>query len=330
MSDLNQYELSRIFGSKIKPVKQARFGNFALLETTGETLKAQDDLQRQPETSQKFGYEQDRVVVEAFEDARRGGSTDALLWDRKLLNRFLRCCRDRGLDAPPSLLNRRLINVRKNKSRYAQRGIVISPTTREEPKHSIVPEYAPVVEFALVRLRYRYGASIDDILLDLELCTEYESLTRQIVPELSAEEVRRAALYIRKARFIKKREEQAIRSLPLSVIQDELTSPISLDKIDLQQIPETPGLVEIDENARYLYIAEVNNLRPLAQELATGKPFQIVKSLFWEPDPSKITLRFASGRKFGGVSVKDWEHRLIHDFDPLFNWPMCKNHDTSV
>ena len=66
---------------------------------------------------------------------------------------------------------RRLLNVRKNSPRYRKHGIEISPTTKKEIHPSIVPEYAHVIEFALVKLRYRYGSSIDDILMDESLGT---------------------------------------------------------------------------------------------------------------------------------------------------------------
>ena len=94
MSGLNQYEISRILGSKVKPVKDARFGNLPLLETTAEATNAADRLRRKPDATKKFGYEEDRVVVQAFENARDGASPDALLWDRKLLKRFVRHCLD--------------------------------------------------------------------------------------------------------------------------------------------------------------------------------------------------------------------------------------------
>jgi hypothetical protein len=187
-----------------------------------------------------------------------------------------------------------------------------------------VPQYAPAVEFALVRLRYRYGASIDDILLDVQLSSEYEQMALENAPELSGEELRRAALYIRKSRFIKKGEEQEIRALDLHAVERELTLPIPLSDLDPEQIPESPGLVEVDENERHLYVARISSLRPLARQLSSGNPFRILAGVFWRPDLQKITLRYATGEKVAGVSALKWEHRLIHDFDPVLNWPIHK------
>ena len=192
MPELNQYALSKILGSKMKPIKEAEFGNFSLLETTAEALRSREKNTDLISSNSGFTYDVDRVVCQAFEDVRGGASPDALLWDRKLLRQFLKRCQEHGLDAPDAMLSRRLLNIRKNKARYQKHGIILSPTTLKEPKRkrSVFQKYVHVIEFALVRLRYRYGVSIDDILLDTELSDQYENLAQEIAPELSAEDLR--------------------------------------------------------------------------------------------------------------------------------------------
>ena|GEM_PF-2438333 len=324
MTNLNQYELSRMLGSQMLPTKGVRFGGFGLLQTTAEVLQAQERFRDRAGDEPEFDYEQDRLIVQAFEEVRDGSSTDALLWDRSLLVQFERRCRELGFDAPVRLLNRRLINVRKNKTRYAKRGIVLSPTTRKEPKPSIVSQYAPVVEFALVALRYRFGASIDDILLDPALAEDFEQRVQEIAPQLSGEDLRRAALYIRKSRFIKSREEHEIQGLNVGNVQSALSPAEPLSKVDVESLPEQSGLVEVDEDDRHLYVVRIQSVRPLVRELVSGNVFRIVQNSFWTPDPSSITMRYVCGNRVAGVSLQKWEHRLIHDYDPVFNWPMHK------
>jgi hypothetical protein len=89
-------------------------------------------------------------------------------------------------------------------------------------------------------------------------------------------------------------------------------------------VPESPGLVEIDEDSRHLYVVRISSLRPLARQLSTAEPFRIVAGLFWHPDPHRITLRYVEGARIAGVSILKWEHRLIHDLDPVLNWPIHK------
>lgn len=43
MPELDQDAISKILGSKMKPVKEIEFGNFPLLETTAEILSARED-----------------------------------------------------------------------------------------------------------------------------------------------------------------------------------------------------------------------------------------------------------------------------------------------
>ncbi|MBW3599604.1 MAG: hypothetical protein KY475_20320, partial [Planctomycetes bacterium] len=156
MSNLNQFAIGRALGSKMRPVKPARFGGFGALEVVAESLRS-SSLSADAGHTDRFTYDHDRVICQAFEQVRDGASPDAILWNPALQQKFAKRCRELGLDAPASILNRRLINIRKNPGRYAKHGIKLSPTTKSDLHPSVVPQYAPVIEFALVRLRYRYG-----------------------------------------------------------------------------------------------------------------------------------------------------------------------------
>ena len=43
---------------------------------------------------------------------------------------------------------------------------------------------------------------------------------------------------------------------------------------------------------------------------------------FWKPKLKTITLAFAPGQRVAGASIQAWERKLIHDRNPVFNWPM--------
>jgi hypothetical protein len=319
MSELNQYAVSRILGSTMRPAPGIRFGNFGLLGSTGEVLRAARPIVR--EKRAHFTYEQDRFISRAFEKVRDGSSPDSILWDRSLASAFAEACRKLGLDAPEAILNRRLINIRKNKTRYANQGIVLSPTTKNDPHPSIVPQYAHVIEFALVRLRYGHGASIDDILLDPLLGREFEDLTLGIAPQLSPQDVRLGALTIRKTRFLKKHDE-VVESLNAADIERAATPAVSLSKISESEVPDGPGLVELQEGRRFLYIARNENLRPAVHEFKQGGAFRIMENGFWQPDFDEITLRYLPGTEFKGVGISRWECKLISERNPVFNWPV--------
>ena len=184
-----------------------------------------------------FSYNEDRLVVQAFEDVRQGAATDAILWDRSLARAFAQRCRQLGLEASDAFLNRRLINIRKNIRRYEQHGITIAPATKSETHPSIVPQYAHVIEFALVRLRYRYGASIDDILLDPDLGEKFEHLASELAPGLRDVDLRLGALYIRKTRHFEKKDLAKIEGLDLEVVEKAWSKPVSLAAVNPRQRP---------------------------------------------------------------------------------------------
>ncbi len=321
MDKLNQYAISKILGSKMIPVKRARFGNFGLLETTAEALRAQQasSLSREPT---HFSYKQDRLVVQAFEDVRQGAGTDAILWDRSLARAFAQRCRDLGLEASDAFLNRRLIAIRKSLRRYQKHGISIAPATKTETHPSIVPQYAHVIEFALVRLRYRYGASIDDILLDPDLGDKFEHLASELAPGLREVDLRLGALYIRKTRYFEKKELAKIEGLDVKVVEKAWSKPVSLAVVNPANVPSSPGLIELKEGGRYLYISRNEDIRPAAEQMRTGKAFELVANGFWTPRLDEISFQFATGGKVGGIGIGVWEKRLIRDREPIFNWPI--------
>lgn len=318
---LNQYAISKILGSKMTPVKRARFGNFGLLETTAEALRARQ-ASSPSSAPTHFSYDEDRLVVQAFEEVRQGAATDAILWDKSLARAFAQRCRRLGLKASDAFLNRRLINIRKNIRRYEQHGITIAPATKSETHPSIVPQYAHVIEFALVRLRYRYGASIDDILLDPDLGEKFEHLASELAPGLPDVDLRLGALYIRKTRHFEKKDLAKIEDLDVEIVEKAWSNPVSLAALDLANVPSSPGLIELKEGGRYLYISRNEAIRPAAEQLRTGKAFDLVANGFWTPRLDEISFQFATGTKLGGIGVGVWERRLIRDREPIFNWPI--------
>jgi hypothetical protein len=324
MDDLNQFAISKTLGSKIKQIGSVGFGNFRSMSTSEEIQKALRAVER-ANSSASFGYEDDAVVVHAFEDVRDGAPTDELLWNTGLAATFVSCCRERGLQAPHPYLIRRLINVRKNSPRYRRHGIRILPTTKKEIHPSIVPEYAHVIEFALVKLRYRYGVSIDDILMDQLLGDKFEELANQIASTLSSQDLRLGALYIRKNRVMDKKDLQKLNSLDIAMLEPEWKGVVSLAGVKPEDVPISPGLIELKEDDRYLYISHNNDIQSAVRQLGTGDAFRLLASNFWTPNLERITLCFVAGKKVAGSSIEMWERKLVHDLNPIFNWPMRRN-----
>ncbi len=147
MGSLNQYSISQALGSKMKPVKEARFGNFGLLETTAEALRARESAE--PSSGAAFfTYAEDRVIVKAFESVRQGAAPDAILWNTALAPQV-----SANVAARWALTHRMLSSavaystcVTKNKKRYEKHGIRIAPATARDPRPSILPHYAHIID----------------------------------------------------------------------------------------------------------------------------------------------------------------------------------------
>jgi hypothetical protein len=110
--------------------------------------------------------------------------------------------------------------------------------------------------------------------------------------------------------------------LEIDAIDRALTNPISLAKVTPASIPNAPGLLEVIEKDRYLYISRNECLGPAVEQFHTGKAFDLVANGFWKPNLENITVQLVAGSKIEGVGIGLWERRLIHDREPVFNWPI--------
>jgi len=315
---INYYAIAKTLGAKMAPARGTKFGNFALLDVEAGVLRG---LPRK-ELVVRLSLDDERVLVQAFESMRDGNGTDRLLWDKDFADGFRRAAREAGVHAPDEVLARRLIKIRKNIARYERLGIRIAPSTVREPHPSIDARYAHAVEFALVRLRYRYGASIDDILLNPRLGEEYVAIASQMAPALTDPELRLGALNLRKSRFFKKEEVTLFQNLDLGEIEPSFSSLGSFSEAKLDAVPKEEGLLLVDEGPRCLYVSKNSSLLESAEELVGGRAFGVMASQFWKPDPCRLFLRMLVGASFENVKVEKWQYKIIAQRSPVFNWPI--------
>src|SRR5205823_3327903 len=144
---------------------------------------------------------------------------------------FLAKCSAAGLEASPYVLNKTLMNARRN-------GLL--PDLKSVKRSIDYDEFAFAVEFAARDLDYRRGASIDDILCDLGLSAEFEAIARRIAPGHTLFEYRWAILSIRKA---------GRHSNKTDVRVPDLTEHMRLLKDPLDRVPETSGVYLLSERA---------------------------------------------------------------------------------
>jgi site-specific DNA-methyltransferase (adenine-specific) len=128
-------------------------------------------------------------IATAFESARQGFSVDRVVADPELNLRFINECRNLGLDAAPSTLNRALLNLRKS-----------GGLRRIKSRRTLLVDegYRFASEMAVRFMERRDGVTLDDIICDPQLAAEFDKLAEALSPGFSPLEYRWAALGLRK------------------------------------------------------------------------------------------------------------------------------------
>ncbi|MCC6579840.1 MAG: hypothetical protein IT440_05315 [Phycisphaeraceae bacterium] len=316
---LNYYAIGKALGGAMVPGQRVRFGNFGRVRLEGESRRHYP----QPEPKVELTLDNERDLAAAFEEMRNGHATDRLLWDGDFAKRFYEAARAHGVHAPASTLTRRLINIRKNPTRYAKQGIILSSSTANEPQPSIIPRFAHAVEFALVRMRVRYNVSIDDILIDPNFSRLYVNFASQMAPGLTANDLRLGALYIRKSRFLRREDKTLFDHLDPQKIEPKLSCYGAFSQLRIDDVPSSEGIIEVrEESTRFLYITRTNDLRCAARELVHGPALSVMSNHFWKPDRDSLVMSAIAGKDYDNISLRQWQLKLIAAHEPVFNWPI--------
>ena len=317
---VNQYAVSRILGSRATPIGRPRFGGFGLLRTSAELLGATDPGEGE---HLLFDKNTDVFIAEAFEAMRDGYAPGRILWSKAFAKRFIDECRVRGISLPEADIKRRLIHIRKGKKHADRAGIAFSPTTKREPRPGPGAQDAYAIEFALVRLRYRYGCSIDDILLDERFTCEFESIARSVGATRSGEDLRLGALSLRKSRNLSRQSLPLFDQMDADVFETAMSDIGDATSVAIGDVPSRPGIVTVVEPKRYLFVLHHVDLREVVAPLLEQKAWDAMSDEFWTPDPRQIKLSIYAGQEFQQIKLPNWQLKLIREREPVFNWPIA-------
>lgn len=72
-------------------------------------------------------------------------------------------------------------------------------------------------------------------------------------------------------------------------------------------IPEGPGLIELREANRYLYVSRNEAIRSAIDQLKSGQAFDLVANGFWTPRPEQIIVQYVAGERIEKVGLGLWE-----------------------
>ena len=233
------------------------------------------------------------VVKQAFDAVHDGWSSDEVLVRDDLNNAFVTHCRSRLPDADEAELNWMLLNLRKTGQLDAD--VTKQKTLRHE-------DYAHAAEIAARQMYDEHQLSIDRVLCDPDLRREFDRIAHSVTPDVSAYQLRKAALSLRKARQLRPELVARVADWKKQVIT------LSAQEIsnDPKRVPDTPGIYLFRDASGYLYIGESENLRA-----------RVTKHLDQSDRKSLAQYLWREGGE--GVTVE------LHAFDPDYWRPPQRN-----
>ncbi len=264
----------------------------------------------QVELDQQASDKQKQVVIDAFEATHDGWSSDEVILQVELNDRFIAECQKSIHDASPPELNWTLMNLRKAGGLHAK-------ATRREPRS--VDDVRPFGEMCARMLIDKYGTSIDRIMCDPELRDEFDAAARAIDANVDSYLARKAAFQLRKTR--KLRPELITRIADWGRVVTETKAAVLAANPD--QIPESPGIYIFRDSTGYLYIGEAVNLRERLKQHLTESDRAALAKYLAEQGGEEILVEihiFDADSRINEIRVRRaYESELIRSRNPRFN-----------
>jgi HicB-like protein involved in pilus formation len=243
-------------------------------------------------------------IVEAFRKVHDGYSQDRVVIDQILNDAFLKECREIGLQQSDYFLNHALFDVRKS-------GKAILPPTTKRPIIKDYDRFEFGSEIACRYLQRRDGVSLDRILCDPLLRSEFDKIAARLISDVSTLKFRAGALNLRKSRRLRPTDAKA----PVY----ELHSAGAVLGIDLSKLPTDPAAYVFYHDERPLFAGETANLRErilshLNSSESRGLPD-------WIDSPiDNLALKVAVVPKARQTDRLVWLRNFINREKPLLNY----------
>jgi site-specific DNA-methyltransferase (adenine-specific) len=218
-----------------------------------------------------------RGIIEAFFAVREGYSSDRVIADHELNERFVEACRRLGLPGTVRDWNHQLLNLRKAKGFSGLPRSRRSRLSQEE-----IDKYSYACEIGLEHLR-NYGKTLDEVLCDPSEAAQFDRYVRLMVAEdISSFKIRWIALYIRKRAHdypAAKRRLETFVQLP--------NQRQFLASLDWSAVPQQRGLYWLRGPDKHLYVGKALNLRQRFEVQLKATHFD-----FWETDRHDLEIRY--------------------------------------
>ena len=193
------------------------------------------------------------AIAQAYLTASDGYSTDRVLADPDLNREFRKACRDLRIPGEEEDWNRRLLGLRK-----AGKLKALPRPRRTSLRWDELDRFIFASEMAWRIIFMNRDVSLDDILCDPILASQFDKTARRFAPGWTPFHYRWGALTLRKKGAEKKRS--AKRSSPTGNIDRKFRGrPVDVDNVP--GLPESAGLYLLETPGTKLYLGETDSLR---------------------------------------------------------------------
>ena len=245
-------------------------------------------------------------ILDAFVQVREGYSADRVVADPILNEHFLHVCRQLGLSETAENLNTQLLNARKA-------GLFTDLPRSKKTTFADEEEYRFASEVAARFLEHHRGMTVDQIICNPEIVSEFDAIAARIAPGYTSLQYRWAALNLRKSRRL---QPETISHIVSSTEAD--LGPVN--GLDVNCIPPKQGIYIFYSKSAILYIGETTNLRKRVGKHLDHSDNKGLAHWLWENGFSQVHLEIrvlpdtTSQRARSAV-----ERELIVSRKPVFN-----------
>ncbi len=240
-----------------------------------------------------------------------GWSTDEVLLQTELNDRFLAECQKRMPDIPPFDFNWTLLNLRKA---GGLRDISASKRRRDNSD-----AYLHAAEIAARFLEDRYSVNTDRVLCDPKLRAEYDKEAKKVAPKVDPYLLRKASLTLRKSRRLQ--PELVLRVADWK--KDIIALPAAHAEQEPDKVPRQPGVYILRDETGYLYIGESSNLYDRIKKHLNRSDRQSLANYLATNGVKGVTLELHAFEKDSPARLKPmrraYESELIRSRKPRFN-----------
>lgn len=254
------------------------------------------------------------IVKEAFFASHDGVSTDEPLCDDDKLKVFDAVVQHRartvGILVAVTEARHLLLNIRKSGK--------LGPVVDKRYRGNHDP-YKYVAETAARITEDRHRTTVDRILCDPVMRTDFDGVASQFRTDASAKDIRLAAMSLRKAKQLQPAVAQKLLP-PTRIIRLSVTEI----RADGSQVPRSPGTYVFGTSSQCLYVGEADNLfqRVVKGHCVHSDRQQLAQHL-WQHGPDDV---FVEIRSYEGVADakrkpirRALESELIATRRPAFN-----------